>query len=163
MEPLGCDLPDDKGHQNGEEQRGPNEVTAVIGMLIGVQKRHRDRIAAGLTERRGGDLDDPKGQRDLWNFAEGVPRGLINCVHAAFHRDGTTGKKRGIFEAAQLAGQFDAIPSGDLDWSSFRAATRQEARPIATPNGSVFGTAHPAHFYATRSLELAATGRHVAR
>jgi hypothetical protein len=104
-----------------------------------VQERHRDRVAAGLTKGRGGDLDDPKGQRDLWNFAEGVPRGLINCVHAAFHRDGTTAKEKNEAFSRPLS------PWGNLTLfqAAIWAATRQEARPIATPNETGTGQLEP--------------------
>src|SRR5437763_2635053 len=70
MKPLRCDLPDDESHQDGKKQCGPDEVTAIVSVFIGMQERHRHRVAAGLAERRRQDLYDPEGESDFRDFAQ---------------------------------------------------------------------------------------------
>src|SRR5262249_40019158 len=67
---LRCDLPD---HQR-DEQRQENRDTDQISPI----KSHRDGIATGLTQSRGGDLDDPENQRDLRHLAESHVRWIFH-------------------------------------------------------------------------------------
>jgi len=61
MESPRRDLRRDERDQRDEKQQASRQVTPV--------KRHGDGVAAGLTQRGGGDLDDPEDQGDLRNLA----------------------------------------------------------------------------------------------
>jgi hypothetical protein len=99
-----------------------------------VEERHRDRIAAGLTKRRGGDLDDPEDQRDLWNLAKSVSRVSINCPHADFPiGEGTTAEEENaaFLRLLRPRGNLTQVrsASADVDWSPVSAETRQTGMP----------------------------------
>ena len=56
-----------RGHQHNQcpkENCRSDEIPPV--------QRHRHGVAACLTERRGGDLDDPEDESDFRDFCEGV-------------------------------------------------------------------------------------------
>jgi hypothetical protein len=50
--------------ENRREDPGADQIAEI--------HRHRYRVPAGLSQRRGQDLDDPERQRDLRNLADGV-------------------------------------------------------------------------------------------
>jgi hypothetical protein len=68
------DLQDDGDHEHrGEDGRG-HQVAEVHG--------HRDRVAAGLAERGGGDLHHPEDEGDFRNL---VAVGAAACLHARWN------------------------------------------------------------------------------
>ena len=64
------DLPDNEHDQQREEYRRADEIAPV--------QCHRNRVAAGLAERRRGDLDYPEGERDFGNF---IGRAFYDACH----------------------------------------------------------------------------------
>ena len=63
-------LCDDRHDKDGCENSSANEIAQI--------QRHRNGISASFSKRRGGDLDDPENQRNLWNLAQAL---LCISVH----------------------------------------------------------------------------------
>src|SRR4051812_26766602 len=61
MKPLRPDLENDGADEDPGKDPGPDQVAQIHG--------HRDRVAAGLAEGCGGDLDDPEEEGDLGDLA----------------------------------------------------------------------------------------------
>jgi hypothetical protein len=64
MEFLCKDLRDDQHDKQAEEQGGAGEIAPV--------ERHGDGVAAGLAQRRRGDLDDPEAKGNFGDLAQSV-------------------------------------------------------------------------------------------
>jgi len=60
MKFLRCDLDAHQDDQGQQENGAPGQVAQVHG--------HGDGVAAGLAESGRENFDDPKAQRDFWNF-----------------------------------------------------------------------------------------------
>lgn len=59
----------DGNSEDDREDRGADEIAEI--------HRHRDGIAAGFTERRGENLDDPEAERDGGDFSRALVRGGV--------------------------------------------------------------------------------------
>jgi hypothetical protein len=64
-----------RGHQR--DQR--NKEQQAAGKIPPVQC-HRDGVAAGFAQSRGGDLDDPEDQRDFRHFAQDFVFGCFTRI-----------------------------------------------------------------------------------
>ena len=58
--------------EQGHEEAGPDQIPAVVGILVGVESGHRYGVAACLANRGRQDLDDPEPERDLRNVPQRV-------------------------------------------------------------------------------------------
>ena len=69
----------DEGEQYRQEDRRAEQIAQV--------QRHAQRVAAGLAQRRGEDLDDPEAERDGGNLAGQAIRVETHAVTRANERN----------------------------------------------------------------------------
>jgi hypothetical protein len=73
MKFFGPDLHQDRDDKNDAEYSRADKITGALSISGSFAKpRHRYGVAAGFTERRREDLNDPKRKRNLRNFANNV-------------------------------------------------------------------------------------------
>jgi hypothetical protein len=74
-------LGDHGRNEHNSKYAGADQISAVVRIYVCVQPGHRHRIAARFAERRGQDLYDPEGQRDLWDLARCFPQKSSMLFH----------------------------------------------------------------------------------
>jgi hypothetical protein len=73
MEFLGDDLSNHKNHERSGEDRRTNQIAVRVRRGRGLpEPSHGHRVAAGLTQSCCKNLDNPKRERDCWNFAQNI-------------------------------------------------------------------------------------------
>jgi hypothetical protein len=66
MESLRYDLSPDDANEDCKQDQRAQRITEI--------QRHREGVAAGFSQGRCGNLDDPERQRDFRNLVEGCAR-----------------------------------------------------------------------------------------
>ena len=144
--PACQDLRDHQCDQCAEEKSGAGQIAPA--------ECHRYRIAAGLSQRRGGDLDNPEEQGDFRHLAPGTMRHSVMHAFASWRpfasaggASGTTRPDRAARVTRRQSGQnvssLDPLPlllsqpvsplsSGNDDWS----VPEVSHEPLSTYPGS---------------------------